>query len=178
MKPTVPIAFFNWKYEGRDFAVAYQTVGAGLKVLLLSAMSTVSTRTEWFLRRMYGRHVFVDSNRLTSQFLAEKQKVARQRGARFAAAAFVTGALDPFTDRDKCIEALKAAPFPVIGIQTPPKSRAEMDKLAGVCACPALVMPGSLGLHEECFDAIIAPVCEFLTIKDANIKFQTSKQTA
>ena len=296
MKPTIPIAFFNWKYEGRDFAVAYQTFGEGPKVLFLPAMSTVSTRTEWdavasrladqftvtlvdwpgfgassrpsanyspilyetflrdfvrsvfgepvavlatghaagyvlrtaaskialwsravlvaptwrgplptvmgqhpkiyaalhglvatpglghalyhintsewFLRRMYGRHVFVASNRLTSQFLAEKQKVARQRGARFAATAFVTGALDPFTDRDKCVEALTAAPFPallVIGIQTPPKSRAEMDKLAGVCPCPALVMPGSLGLHEECFDAIIPPVREFLTMKDADM---------
>ncbi len=294
MNRTVPIAFFKWEYERRDFAVAYQTFGEGPSVLFLPAMSTVSTRTEWeavatrladqftvtlvdwpgfgassrpsasyspilyetflrdftrsvfgepvavlatghaagyvlrtaaskiaqwsramlvaptwrgplptvmgehpgiyaalqrlvatpglghalyhintsewFLRRMYGRHVFVDPNRLTSQFLAEKQKVARQRGARFAATAFVTGALDPFTDRDKCVEALKAAPFPillVIGMQTPPRSRAEMDKLAGVSACPALVMPGSLGLHEESSDAIIAPVREFLTIKSS-----------
>lgn len=295
MKPTVPIAFFNWKYEGRDFAVAYQTFGGGPNVLFLPAMSTVSTRTEWdavatrladqstitlvdwpgfgassrpsanyspilyetflrdfvrsvfgelvavlatghaagyvlrtaaskialwsramlvaptwrgplpavmgqhpkiyaalhglvatpglghalyhintpewFLRFMYGRHVFVDSNWLTSQFLAEKQKVARLHGARFAATAFVTGALDPFTDRDKCIEALKAASFPVllvIGAGTPPKSRAEMEKLAGVCARPALILPGSLGLHEECSHAIIAPVHEFLAMKSAD----------
>jgi hypothetical protein len=53
-----------------------------------------------------------------------------------------------------------------------------MDKLASVCPCPALVMPVSLGLHEEYFDAIVAPVREFLTMSNANIKSPTSKRPA
>ena len=302
MTPSIPSDFFNWKHEGRDFVVAYQTFGAGPKVLFLPAMSTVSTRTEWnavankladqfmvtlvdwpgfgassrlsanyspvlygtflcdfvqacfgepvavvaaghaagyvlriaatektlwscgiltaptwrgplptvmgqhrkiyaalrglvavpclghvlyhlntskwFLRRMFGRHVFADSSRLTSQFLAEKQKVARQRGARFAATAFVTGALDPFAESDGCVEVLKAVSFPVmlvIGAKAPPKSRIEMDKLAGVCPHPALILPGSLGLHEECSDAIVAAVRKFLTLKNTDAKPPISK---
>jgi hypothetical protein len=34
---------------------------------------------------------------------------------------------------------------------------------------PVSLLPGSLGLHEECSDAIIAPVRECLTMKDADM---------
>lgn len=122
--------------------------------------------TEWFLRRMFGRHVFADESFLTPELFAEKQRVARQSGARFAASAFVTGALDPFPDRASCFRALQGARFPVLlalGEQTPPKSRAEMAALAGACPRPPLILRGSLGLHEECADELIALVREFLS---------------
>jgi len=120
----------------------------------------------WFLRRMFGRHVFANETFLTPGLLAEKQRIARQRGARFAASAFVTGALDPFPDRDSCFSTLQKVRFPVLlllGEQTPPKSRAEMAALAGACPHPPVVLHGSLGLHEECARELIAPVREFLS---------------
>ena len=116
-------------------------------------------------QRMYGRHVFVDVRRLGPSFVLEKQRLARQRGARFAAAAFVTGALDPFADRDSCCGAMRSATFPLLlvaGKQTPPKSAAEMAALAAACAKPPLYVPGSLGLHEECAEAIGTPIRLFL----------------
>lgn len=118
-----------------------------------------------FLRWMYGRHVFVDGSRLAPAFLREKQRVARRRGARFAAGAFVTGTLDPFRDRAGCVAALRSAVFPVLlvlGADTPAKSRAEMDALAAACAQPPLVVPGSLGLHEENAAGLVTPLQEFL----------------
>lgn len=121
---------------------------------------------EWFLHRMYGRHVYADPVRLTPEFLKEKQRVARQRGARFAASAFVTGALDPFADQDSCFKALQSAPFPVllvVGEMTPPKSRTQMATLAGARPHPPLVLPGSLGLHEECAEALTPHLREFLS---------------
>lgn len=121
---------------------------------------------KWFLRQMYGRHVYANYSRLTPDFLAEKQRVARQRGARFAASAFVTGALDPFPCREVCCEALRSARFPVLcvlGENTPSKSRAEMAALADACLRPPLIVPGSLGVHEESAEALIAPMCELLS---------------
>ncbi len=119
----------------------------------------------WFLRRMYGRHVFVNQSRLTRDFLTAKQCLARLRGGRFASTAFVTGALDPFLDRRSCYVALERAPFPillVLGKGTPSKSAAEMRALAEITSIRKLLLPGSLGLHEEEADALIAPLREFL----------------
>jgi hypothetical protein len=45
--------------------------------------------------------------------LAEKQRVARQRGARFAAAAFFTGALDPFSNRANALGAVRLPRGPI-----------------------------------------------------------------
>lgn len=118
-----------------------------------------------FLRWMYGRHVMADPQRLTPAFLSAKQENARRPGARFAAAAFVTGTLDPFRDRAACVAARRTADMPVLlitGEHTPQKSRAEMDALAAAGARPPLVVPGSLGLHEECAGRLVAPVAKFL----------------
>jgi hypothetical protein len=66
---------FSWSGLGHTFAVEYH----------------ISVR---FLQRMYCRHVFVNLGRFGLSFVLEKQRLARQPGARFAAAAFVTGALE------------------------------------------------------------------------------------
>jgi len=118
-----------------------------------------------FLGFMLGRHVFSDPVKLTPELLAKKQSSARQRGARFAAAAFVSGALDPFADRESWVEALRVVRFPVqlvIGDRTPPKSRVEMAALAEACPRPPLVVRGALGLHEECAHALVGPLRAFL----------------
>jgi hypothetical protein len=48
---------------------------------------------------------------------------------------------------------------------------------AGSIPCPALVMPGSPGLHEECFDAIIGPVREFFDHEQRECKISNRKTT-
>jgi hypothetical protein len=66
---------FSWSGLGHTFTVSYHI-------------------SVWFLQRIYGRHVFVNLGRFGPSFVLEKQRLARQPGARFAAAAFVTGALE------------------------------------------------------------------------------------
>jgi hypothetical protein len=48
---------------------------------------------------MYRRHVYAEASRITPVFVAEKQNLAPRPGARFASVAFVTGQLDPVSDR-------------------------------------------------------------------------------
>lgn len=108
--------------------------------------------TRAFIRRMVGRHVFSDAAGLTDSYLTGKISLARRPGARFAAAAFVTGALDPFPDRASfltAIAAMRPPPGLVIGMMTPPKSRAEMEAAAHLPGVVAAYTVGSLGLHEE-----------------------------
>jgi len=120
---------------------------------------------DWFLRWMTTRHVYADPTRITPAMLAEKQAVARQRGARFAAAAFVTGALDPFPDRGSCLAALRGLRAPVQlfrGDHTPPRSRQEMLALGDAVARGPVTLPGALALHEESAPALIGPLRSFL----------------
>src|SRR6476469_8546126 len=37
---------YLWNYQGQEFAIAYETLGQGVPILLLPAFSTVSTRAE------------------------------------------------------------------------------------------------------------------------------------
>jgi hypothetical protein len=50
------------------------------------------------VRMMYRRHVFADPAFLSDGLLADRIRLTRKPGARFASACFVTGALDPFDD--------------------------------------------------------------------------------
>ncbi len=79
------------------------------------------------------------------------QRIARQPGARFASAAFVTGGLDPFTNADGWLQvarSLSASLTVVIADQSPPKSLAQMQALAAI-ADHVAHLPGRLGAHEE-----------------------------
>jgi pimeloyl-ACP methyl ester carboxylesterase len=59
------------------------------------------------VRMMYRRHVFADPAFLTDDLLADRMRLTRQPGARFASACFVTGALDPFHDRATFLAAAR-----------------------------------------------------------------------
>ena len=59
------------------------------------------------VRMMYRRHVFADPAFLTDDLLADRMRLTRQPGARFASACFVTGALDPFDDRAAFLAAAR-----------------------------------------------------------------------
>jgi pimeloyl-ACP methyl ester carboxylesterase len=113
-----------------------------------------------FLRWMFQRHVYVDSSKLTPEFIAHKYEITQQSGARFAPAAFVTGALDPVHNREEFLGLLRSLSLPVMAIipeQAPPKSKAEMEILATLSQLQISKLSGTLGIHEE-FAAEVAKV--------------------
>ena len=105
------------------------------------------------VRMMYRRHVFADPGFLTDDLLADRVRLTRQPGARFASACFVTGALDPFDDRAAFLAAARRVHSPMLmlyGPNTPPKSRAEMETLANLPGMESrLLGRGTLGMAEE-----------------------------
>jgi pimeloyl-ACP methyl ester carboxylesterase len=105
------------------------------------------------VRMMYRRHVFADPAFLTDDLLGHRMRLTRQPGARFASACFVTGALDPFDDRNAFLAAARRVQVPMLmlyGRDTPPKSRAEMEALASLPGIESrLLRRGTLGMAEE-----------------------------
>ncbi len=121
--------------------------------------------TKGFLRLMYGRHVYADRSRLTPEFIDRKQQITRQPGARFAPAAFVTGALDPVSLSQEFSKLLQASPVPVLVLlaaQAPPYSKREMEAMAAVPGIQSLTLPGTLGMHEEYAVEVALSVMPFL----------------
>lgn len=120
--------------------------------------------TPSFLRLMYGRHVYVDDAKLTPEFITHKREITQQPGARYAPAAFVTGAIDPVRERNEFLAYIQPLPVPVmviIGEQVPPKSREEMNAIAGLPGVQSMLLPGSLGMYEECAEAVVEVVLQF-----------------
>jgi pimeloyl-ACP methyl ester carboxylesterase len=123
------------------------------------------TTTPSFLAFMYRRHVYADASTLTPTVLQQKRQLTQQLGARFGAAAFVTGGLDPYLDRITAIADLQSLTIPVlvaIGENSPPKSKAEMLAFAEVDRVTSCILPGTLGLHEEYPNELAAQVLPFL----------------
>ncbi|MBE9205908.1 alpha/beta fold hydrolase [Nostoc sp. LEGE 06077] len=124
--------------------------------------------TKGFLRFMYGRHVYVDQSRLTPEFIEQKQQITRQSGARFAPAAFVTGGLDPVSDRQEFVQLLQSSPVPVLVIlanQAPPYSKQEMAAMAALPGIQSLTLPGTLGMYEEYAAEVTEAALPFLDAK-------------
>ncbi|MEA5416897.1 alpha/beta fold hydrolase [Synechococcus sp. BA-132 BA5] len=133
--------------RSRAFPLIRALVEAPLLGPVLYRFNTSRSVLGWMSRR----HVDVAGPGLTPEGIATRQCIARQRGARFASAAFVTGGLDPYDDPDGWLAAAKGLQPPltvVIADQSPPKSLAEMQALAAV-ADRVLHLPGRLGAHEE-----------------------------
>lgn len=121
--------------------------------------------TPSFLRLMYGRHVYVDNSQLTPEFITNKREITQQPGARYAPAAFVTGAIDPVTERADFLAYFQPLPVPVMvimGEKVPPKSREEMEVLAKLPGVQSTTLPGSLGMHEEYSGAVSTVIKDFL----------------
>jgi pimeloyl-ACP methyl ester carboxylesterase len=121
--------------------------------------------TPSFLSFMYRRHVFTDAARLTPSFIEKKWQTTQQPGARFAPAAFVTGNLDAVREQSDFLALVQSLSVPlmvVIGESSPPKSREEMDALAALPGVRSVVIPGSLGLHEEYPGVVLEAVQDFL----------------
>jgi pimeloyl-ACP methyl ester carboxylesterase len=125
--------------------------------------------TPSFLRLMYKRHVYADEAQLTPEFIAQKWQITQQPGARYAPAAFVTGNLDPVQEQADFLALFQPLPVPlmvIIGEQVPPKSRMEMDVIAGLPGVQTAILPGSLGMHEEYGDAVAKVILPFLGTAD------------
>jgi pimeloyl-ACP methyl ester carboxylesterase len=124
------------------------------------------TTTPSFLAFMYRRHVYSQPSKLTPDVLTQKRQLTQQSGARYGAAAFVTGGLDPYLDRSAAIADLQSLTIPVlvaIGESSPPKSKAEMSALAAVPNVISYTLPGTLGMHEEYPAEISDVILPFLT---------------
>lgn len=123
--------------------------------------------TPSFLRFMYGRHVYVDEGRLTAEFIEQKYHITQHPGARYASSAFVTGAIDPVHSRDEFLAYVRPLNVPlmvIIGEQVPSQSREEMNALAQVSGVQSIVVPGSLGMHEENAQAVADVIQNFLGV--------------
>ena len=118
-----------------------------------------------FLRSMYGSHVYVDQAQLTPEFITKKRQITQQPGARYAPAAFVTGAIDPVPVRSQFLAYFDPLPAPVmvvIGDRAPSSSKAEMEALAELPGVETVVLPGALGLYEEYSDQLADAIIPFL----------------
>ncbi|MEH2266033.1 alpha/beta fold hydrolase [Nostoc sp.] len=121
--------------------------------------------TQSFLSFMYRRHVFTDAAKITPSFIEQKWETTQQPGARFASAAFVTGNLDAVREQSDFLELVRSLTIPlmvVIGESSPPKSREEMNALVALPGVRSVVIPGSLGLHEEYPAVVLEAVQDFL----------------
>ncbi|MGB5592955.1 MAG: alpha/beta hydrolase [Crocosphaera sp.] len=122
--------------------------------------------TPSFLHLMYKRHVYVDESKLTPQFIAQKHQITSKEGARYAPAAFVTGAIDPVADREEFLQLLASISIPVLIIlaeNAPPKSKAEMEAMAELQQVQTVELKGTLGIYEESSEAVTEAIQQFLT---------------
>jgi pimeloyl-ACP methyl ester carboxylesterase len=123
--------------------------------------------TPSFLRLMYKRHVYVDETKLTPEFIAQKHQITSKSCARYAPAAFVTGAIDPVTNREEFLNYLSSISIPVLIIlaeNAPPKSKAEMEAMVEFKQVQTVRLPGTLGIHEEFPETVTEAMKKFLDL--------------
>lgn len=145
------------------------TVRSGVKELVRTpllgqALYGLNT-TPAFLKWMYRRHVFVDEQRLTPDYMHQRHQSTQQPGARYAPAAFVTGGLDPVPSREAFLQSIESLSCPVMVVvaeQAPPTSKAEMEAMVVLPGVQSTRLPGTLGLAEEYGDAVAEEIRPFL----------------
>lgn len=145
------------------------TVRTGVKELVRTpllgqALYGLNTQPA-FLKWMYRRHVFVDEQRLTPDYIQQRHESTQQLGARYAPAAFVTGGLDPVPNREAFLQSIESLACPVMVVvaeQAPPASKAEMEAMEALPGVQSVCLPGTLGLAEEYGSAVAESVLPFL----------------
>jgi hypothetical protein len=113
---------------------------------------------------MYRSHAYTEAGRITPAFVMKKQAVTRRPGARFGSVAFVTGSLDPVSDRSAFLALFERPPVPSLvlcGNASPPRSKSEMTTLGGRAGIDLRWVAGALGMHEECSETIADPILRF-----------------
>ena len=120
----------------------------------------------FMVRKMALGHVYADSSTLSDARFEEKMAVTRASGARYSSVRFVAGELDPMLSREAFLSAARQVNDPIIvvyGAETPPRSRAEMEALAGLPNVVATVVPNAkLAVHEEFPDEVATTIKRFL----------------
>jgi pimeloyl-ACP methyl ester carboxylesterase len=155
-----PLCAMGVAPEMRDFLremVRSPLLGEGLYFL---------NTTPAFLHFMSSRHVYVDGEKLTPELIAQKHKITQHPNARFAPAAFVTGKLDPVTNRQQFLDYFSGLNLPVLVIiaeNAPPKSKAEMEALASLPQVQTVKLRGTLGIHEEYPTPVAEAILSFLS---------------
>ena len=122
--------------------------------------------TPAFLRFMYKRHVYVDADKLTPEFITHKHQITSKKGSRYAPAAFVTGALDPVVTREEFLQLLISISVPVMIVlaeNAPPKSKSEMLAMAELENLQTVKLVGTLGLYEEFPEALAPKIQQFIS---------------
>jgi pimeloyl-ACP methyl ester carboxylesterase len=118
------------------------------------------------VRMMALGHVYRDPGALAPDKLAEKLAVTRAAGARHASIRFVAGELDPMTSRDEFLDTARQVSEPILmiyGADTPPKSKTEMEQLAGLPNVRTALLPaGKLAIHEEFAEEVAGALRAFL----------------
>ena len=119
----------------------------------------------FMVRKMALGHVYAKTSSLSDARFEEKLAVTRASGARHSSVRFVAGELDPMATREAFLTAAQQVnPIMVVyGAETPPRSRAEMEALAGLPNVVATVVPhAKLAAHEEFPDEVAATIKKFL----------------
>ena len=120
----------------------------------------------FMVRKMALGHVYAESRSLSDARFEEKLAVTRASGARHSSIRFVAGELDPMATREAFLIAAQQVNDPIMvvyGAETPPRSRAEMEALAGLPDVVATVVPqAKLAVHEEFPDQVAATIKNFL----------------
>ena len=120
----------------------------------------------FMVRKMALGHVYAESSTLSDARFEEKMAVTRASGARYSSVRFVAGELDPMLSWEAFLSAARQVNDPIIvvyGGETPPKSRAEMEALAGLPNVVATVVPhAKLAVHEEFPDEVATTIKRFL----------------
>jgi pimeloyl-ACP methyl ester carboxylesterase len=115
---------------------------------------------------MLRSHVYADARKVTPAVIAAKQAITRHPRARFATAAFVTGALDPVRSRDEFLHLFETGLPPTLMLRprnARPRSAAEMDALSATGRVTTVTTAGALAAHEEEPEAAALAIGDFLT---------------
>jgi pimeloyl-ACP methyl ester carboxylesterase len=120
----------------------------------------------FMVRKMALGHVYAKTSSLSAARFEEKLAVTRAPGARHSSVRFVAGELDPMATREAFLTAAQQVNDPIMvvyGAETPPRSRAEMETLAGLPNVVATVVPhAKLAVHEEFPDEVATAIKKFL----------------
>jgi pimeloyl-ACP methyl ester carboxylesterase len=145
----------------------FARIRAALDAPMVGPALYAANLSRFVVERMAREHVYSDPAFLDATRLPEKRAVSAAPGARHASVRFVTGALDRVGDREAFLTLLRGAGVPVLlvyGVETPPKSRAEMEAASTVPGVAAVRLPrGKLGLHEEFAEAVGTEILAFLS---------------
>ena len=122
-----------------------------VRLPIIGPMLYFINTTKVIIRFMMKRHVWLNKNDLDNDKIRKLQILSRQKGARYASAAFVTGRLDIDNNNKWWISntnIVKEMSTLVIPKDSPKRSLSEMEVLSDSIK-DVLYIRGRLGCHEE-----------------------------